>query len=249
MSSPDEALRFRRDRGRPRRIGPVVVLVVLLGLVLGIAAWWRSGAPAGTLVEVRGHVPSPGWHRLSEPTLTSALRAAGSERTGSSARLHEGDRVVVTAHGISVRPAGNPLLVALPVDVNLADAPALEAVPGIGAELAESILADRARRGPFYSLAELRRVRGIGPGAVEDLSSMLTVGDIGPRPPPPVVDLNTATAPELERLPGVGPVTAARIVVDREENGPYTEIDDLQRVHGIGPATVEDLREHVRIGP
>lgn len=249
MTSGDESLTFRRDRGRPRRIGPVVVLVVLIGLVLGVTAWWRSSAPVGTLVEVRGDVPSPGWHRLSEPTLTSALRAAGSERTGSSSRLHEGDRVVVTPHGVSVQPAGNPLLVALPVDVNLADAPALEAVPGIGAELAESILDDRARRGPFYSLSELRRVRGIGSGAVEDLSSMLTVGDIGPRPPPPVIDLNIATATELERLPGVGPVTAARIVVDREENGPYREIGDLKRVHGIGPATVEDLRDQVRVEP
>ena len=53
--------------------------------------------------------------------------------------------------------------------------------------------------------------------------------------------MNQATAAELERLPGIGPVTAARIVVDRAEHGPYPTLDDLRRVPGIGPATVENL--------
>ncbi len=55
------------------------------------------------------------------------------------------------------------------------------------------------------------------------------------------VRLNSADAAALEGLPGVGPVTAANIVADREANGPFTSLDDLQRVPGIGPALVARL--------
>ena len=51
------------------------------------------------------------------------------------------------------------------------------------------------------------------------------------------LDVDTATAAELEALPGIGPSLAARIVEAR----PFTSVDDLQRVRGIGPKTVERL--------
>jgi len=63
-------------------------------------------------------------------------------------------------------------------------------------------------------------------------------------PTPARLDVNTAGEHELMMLPGVGPSTAARIVADREENGPFAQLDDLARVRGIGPATVEGLRPH-----
>jgi competence ComEA-like helix-hairpin-helix protein len=56
------------------------------------------------------------------------------------------------------------------------------------------------------------------------------------------VDLNTASEAELDLLPRIGPTLAARIVEDRTANGPYGSIEDLQRVSGIGPKTVERLR-------
>ena len=51
----------------------------------------------------------------------------------------------------------------------------------------------------------------------------------------------------MVQLPQVGPVTAKRIVADRIKKGPFTTIEDLQRVRGIGPKTVIRLRELVRI--
>jgi competence protein ComEA len=57
------------------------------------------------------------------------------------------------------------------------------------------------------------------------------------------VSINSADAAALEQLPGVGPVTAANIVAERESGGPFTSVDDLERVSGIGPATIEGLRE------
>jgi competence protein ComEA len=57
--------------------------------------------------------------------------------------------------------------------------------------------------------------------------------------------LATATAEELDELPGVGPVTAQKILDYRAEHGPFRSVDELDAVPGIGPATVEELRDNV----
>jgi competence protein ComEA len=56
------------------------------------------------------------------------------------------------------------------------------------------------------------------------------------------VSLNTATAEQLDTLPGVGPVTAQKIVDYRQEHGPFTSVDGLDAIPGIGPARLADLR-------
>jgi comEA protein len=62
------------------------------------------------------------------------------------------------------------------------------------------------------------------------------------------LDLNRASAGELMALPGIGEVRALAIVTWRDENGPFSSVDDLERVRGIGPATVERLRPYVTAG-
>jgi competence protein ComEA len=59
------------------------------------------------------------------------------------------------------------------------------------------------------------------------------------------VDLNTATAAELDELPGVGPATAQAIITYRDRHGPFSSVDDLAEVRGIGPARLEALRDLV----
>ncbi|MDZ4168822.1 MAG: ComEA family DNA-binding protein [Coriobacteriia bacterium] len=55
------------------------------------------------------------------------------------------------------------------------------------------------------------------------------------------VDLNSADAAALDTLPGIGPATAAKIVADREANGPFASVEDLSRVSGIGEKKCEQL--------
>jgi competence protein ComEA len=65
--------------------------------------------------------------------------------------------------------------------------------------------------------------------------------------PEPLVDINTATAAELDELPGVGPTTAEAIITTREERGGFTSVDDLLDVRGIGDAKLAELRPRVTV--
>lgn len=69
----------------------------------------------------------------------------------------------------------------------------------------------------------------------------------GASSPGGVVDLNTATATELDRLPGVGPVLAQRIVDYRTQHGGFRSVDELRQVSGIGDAKYADLKALVRV--
>jgi competence protein ComEA len=62
-----------------------------------------------------------------------------------------------------------------------------------------------------------------------------------------LVDLNNATAEQLDTLPGVGPVTAAAIVAWRDANGRFSSVDQLGDVEGIGPARLDKLRDRVHV--
>jgi competence protein ComEA len=56
------------------------------------------------------------------------------------------------------------------------------------------------------------------------------------------ISLSSASAEQLDTLPGVGPVTAQKIVAYREQHGPFHSVDDLDAIPGIGPARLADLR-------
>lgn len=62
------------------------------------------------------------------------------------------------------------------------------------------------------------------------------------------VNINSATVEELDTLPGVGPSTAQKIVDDRTQNGPFTSVEDLKRVSGIGDKKFNSLSDYICIG-
>jgi competence protein ComEA len=61
------------------------------------------------------------------------------------------------------------------------------------------------------------------------------------------VNINRATAADLVHLPGVGPATSTAIITERQRNGPFLSVDDLERVPGIGPAKLASIRGLVTV--
>ncbi len=74
---------------------------------------------------------------------------------------------------------------------------------------------------------------------------LIDIDRAGPQTVEFMVDVNEATWPELSQLPDIGEALARRIVESRELAGPYLDHDDLIRVKGIGPKTLERVRPHL----
>ncbi len=62
-----------------------------------------------------------------------------------------------------------------------------------------------------------------------------------------VININTASQEELETLPGIGPVTAEKIIAYRQTNGEFSSIESIQKVSGIGPATFEKIKDLITV--
>jgi competence protein ComEA len=78
------------------------------------------------------------------------------------------------------------------------------------------------------------------------LSNGPTAPAIAPKPAGPI-NLNAATKEALMTLPGIGPATAERIILEREDGGPFRSVNDLRRVRGLGPKRIEQLRPLVTV--
>lgn len=85
-----------------------------------------------------------------------------------------------------------------------------------------------------------------GPGSGQSPGQQGALGG-GPAGPKPLINLNKATATDLDALPGVGPVLAERIVLWRTEHGPYPSVDALDAVSGIGAKLLAGLRDLVTV--
>lgn len=64
-----------------------------------------------------------------------------------------------------------------------------------------------------------------------------------------LININTASAEELDKLPGIGPSTAEKIISYRQSNGLFASIDDIKNVSGIGDATFDDIKTLITVGP
>ncbi len=74
-----------------------------------------------------------------------------------------------------------------------------------------------------------------------------TTGTSPGAPGATLVNINTASATELETLPGIGEVLSQAIVDYRTQNGPFASVDDLESVSGIGPSILDDVRDSVTV--
>jgi competence protein ComEA len=153
----------------------------------------------------------------------------------------------LAAHRDSSAHVDRPLRPGETIDLDRAGAGEIARLPRIGPGLARRIVDDRTTRGPFGSLEGLSRVAGVGDGLIAAVRGQVVfTGGADERAAaashPGPLDVNAATEAELEKLPGVGPSLARRIVEYRGRHGPFAAVDSLVRVWGIGPRTLERLR-------
>lgn len=144
------------------------------------------------------------------------------------------------------------------IDPNTATAEEIDRLPRVGPALAERIVEWRESRGRFTTLGDLDAVPGVGPALLEQAAPHLALRP-GPASAAPArgergggeatLDLNRATAGELDALPGIGPVIARRIVESREREGRFRTLEELDRVAGVGPALRERIGRQVHVAP
>ena len=144
------------------------------------------------------------------------------------------------------------------VNVNTASASELESLPGIGPSIAKRIIDYRSQHGNFSRPEDLINVRGIGKAKLAQILPHVTAINTGgsysagtrvtqPQSASGLIDINRATQKELERLTGVGPATAKRIIEYRNQHGRFTKPEDLLNIRGIGSAKLSGMRDQILI--
>ncbi|MGM7420966.1 helix-hairpin-helix domain-containing protein [Cellulosimicrobium sp. CpK407] len=232
------------DEGRRRwalrpRVAAAALVVVLL-LAAGVVVL-RSSAGGVTPVAPLDAAPTGG--SSTEAAVTSsdadgtaggaAPAGAGDEDASAASEGVPSGGVVVHVVGQVVAPG----LVTVAADARVADA--LDAAGGATAE------ADLAALNLARTVTDGEQIVVPRPG--EAVPAAGSAPPSGGSAADGTVDLNTADAAALDALPGIGPVLAERIVAWREENGPFTTVDELGEVSGIGPAVLADVRDLVRV--
>jgi competence protein ComEA len=210
--------------------GAAAVVAVLLGL----GAWFVVDGRGAT----GGAASSP--FAASAVTDTSAATTPGAAATSSTTT----GEIVVHAAGAVARPG----LQRLAPGARVADVLEAAGGPAPDADLDRLNLAAPVVDGQRLFVP---RIGEVAPPAVAPDGGVATGSGGGATDEPAAsgpIDLNTATAEELDALPGVGPATAAAIIDHRESNGRFASVDDLLDVRGIGPAKLEGLRDLVVAG-
>lgn len=216
---------------QPRRTGRpdmrLVALVAAVALAVAVGVFIFLVRPSGGVVVQRASDTAP-----------VTQENQGIAQTNQAALTSEPNAIVVHVDGAVASPGVYELAIASP---RVRDA--VDAAGGLaqGADTSSINLA--------LPLGDGQKVHvpfeGEAAGAEADSSGGDAVIGSVSSSMPSLVNINSATAEELDSLPGVGPSTAAAIVEDRDANGPFSSVEDLMRVSGIGEKKFAKLRDHI----
>jgi competence protein ComEA len=214
----------RLDPGRPGALA--LLLTAAVAAVLAAVGVWREAPRAEPVADLPA---------LVDATSPSSV-AAPAAPPGPAPTPGPPPPLVVAVAGKVARPG----LVRVPAGARVADV--LEAAGGAlpGADLAGVNLARKVSDGEQVAVGVPAATDAAPPTA----PATAEAGGAATGSP---LDLNTASVAELDALPGVGPVTAQRIVEWRSRNGRFASVDQLREVEGIGERRFAQLRELVRV--
>ena len=147
------------------------------------------------------------------------------------------------------------------IDINRADLQELQRINGVGPAIAQRILDYRQTHGAFTRIDDLRNVKGIGQARLEQIrpqvairgGSSYSTGITSSRKTQTsstssnLIDINHATSQELQRINGIGKVTAERIIEYRNSHGAFRRPEDLMNVRGIGASKLNQIRNQIVI--
>jgi competence protein ComEA len=212
------------------------VLAALAVALLGARALLReaaAGHAAGARVAAGDAPPRVRIRRAAGGR--AVVHVAGAVRRPGVYRLRVGDRI-----GDALKRAGGPSRSADPNAINLA------ARVSDGQQVVVPARATAAGDAASAPTAAGGSAPGGSVGGVTGAQDATAAPGGAAATPQTQIDLNTATAEQLDQLDGVGPVTAQKILAWRREHGGFRSVDDLGNVPGIGPKRLAALRPRVR---
>lgn len=207
----------------------LLTLVTLAVLAVAGAAIWMTLPQPGVQLDIRGQAAP------FDPLATGGATDAVETQPLTSPAV-----IVVDVEGAVVRPG----LHRLPIDSRVGDA--ITAAGGyspqvdIGAAASALNLAEKLADGAKVHVP----LRGEGSAAAPATTEAATPGQLGGG----LIDVNQAGADELDTLPGIGPVTAAKIIAAREE-APFGTVDDLLARGVVGQSTFDKIRDLITVAP
>ena len=250
------------DLGTGERVPGRLVAAVVGLLVVGVIGWRLLtppapppevaiplAEPAGTSEGVAPPAPGPG-DAAGDPSLVGDTDVAGGSVAGATGPAGGAAGAGSTTGEVVVHVVGAvvaPGVQRLPAGARVVDA--VDAAGGASGD------ADLARINLAAALVDGQQVYVLRIGELAPPAAAGATGAGGGDAGQPaagdtaagLVDINRASATELEELPGVGPTTAEAIIAHREQNGPFAAVDDLIDVRGIGDAKLEQLRPHATV--
>lgn len=239
---------------RPVLVGVAVLAIVVVVLVAwnAVGALQAAGAAKFEIERAGASTDAAGSARADAEENDASGEGGGDpaneETAGTNVDGSDGDSNTVFVHVAGAVAAPGVYEVASGARVQ----DAIDAAGGFAAEAAQDSVnrARTVRDGEQILVPTVEESQGpvdsasgqSGAPAASAAGAMSGAGAPGAK-----VNINQASAEELDALPGVGPSTAAKIIADREANGPFSEISDLMRVSGIGEKKYEQLSSLITV--
>jgi competence protein ComEA len=238
------------------RVSFAWLLLVLIAGVAGAILWKVAvvdAPPHNSVLIESGVIASP--QPLAFPTTRDEAQATVTPASSTPQPTQAVAAAPPTPQTLAVYVSGaviSPGVYMLPEGARIADAIQAAGGPQPEANMELINLAAHVRDEQHISVLRMGEtpVAQSPPAQSSSTSIAQTNRQATPQPKPPgKLNLNTATAAQLEELPGIGEVLAARIVDYRDSNGPFKTVEDIMSVPGIKEAVYEQIHDLVTVEP